>query len=93
MIDITGLDKSAVLAALYNNSRAQGLGALDPRSSQRMTSEQAAAYIERSTEFDYLNGRVMKIDLSADTFDERLYDRDNGHGAAERAIAPLRAAA
>ena len=36
--------------------------------------------------FDYLYGRVMKVDLSKDTFDPFLYDRDNGQGAAERAI-------
>jgi len=36
--------------------------------------------------FDYLYGRVMKVDLSGDEFEERLYDRDLGPGAAQEAI-------
>lgn len=37
--------------------------------------------------FDYLKGRVLKVDLSnPDCFDERLYDRDNDYGAADRAV-------
>jgi len=28
----------------------------------------------------------MKVDLSGDEFDPRMYDRDNGQGAALRAI-------
>jgi hypothetical protein len=40
--------------------------------------------------FDYLRGRVMKVDLSKDAFDPWLYDRDNGAGAAERAVSRLR---
>jgi hypothetical protein len=39
--------------------------------------------------FDYLHGRVMKIGLNTDDLEERLYDRDNGQGAAERALASL----
>lgn len=36
--------------------------------------------------FDYLKGRVMKVNLSGDEFDEWGYDRDNGSGAAHRAL-------
>lgn len=32
----------------------------------------------------------MKIDLSGDSFDTRLFNRDNGEGAAEMAIKALR---
>jgi hypothetical protein len=32
----------------------------------------------------------LKVDLSGNKFDERLYDRDCGLGAAERAISSLR---
>lgn len=90
MIDIKGLKKSAVLAALYNASKPQGFGFLhfDPTP---MTEEEAEKILENDTYFDYLKGRVMKVDLSNDTrFDERLYDRDNGNGAAQRAVNQLR---
>lgn len=30
--------------------------------------------------------RVLKVELSGDEFDERLYDRDCGEGAAQRAV-------
>jgi hypothetical protein len=39
---------------------------------------------------DYFQGRVIKTDLRGDAIDPRLYDRDNGAGAAERAVAKLR---
>lgn len=93
MISITGLDKSAVLAALYNASRPQGMGFMqyDPAP---MTPEQAAAILAQTTYFDYLKGRVMKLNLTSDDeFNEALYDRDNGEGAAERVVAALRATA
>jgi len=85
-INIKGLDKSAVLAALYNNAKPQGMGILhyDPRP---MTYEQAQVILASGqTNFDYLKGRVMKVDLSKDEFNPRLYDRDNGDGAALRAL-------
>ena len=59
-IDLTGLDKAEVLAALYNASRPLGMGFIhyDPAP---MGKEEAAEYLEGGTYFDYLKGRVMKI--------------------------------
>ena len=45
---------------------------------------------EEGQKFDYLNGRVMKIDLSGDELDTRLYNRDNGVDSAENVIRALR---
>lgn len=86
-INLDGLDKAAILAALYNGARPQGLGFLhyDPTP---MTEEEARGLGHGY--FDYLKGRVMKVDLSGDTLDPWLYDRDNGAGAAERIINGLR---
>ena len=87
-ISLIGLDKAEVLAALYNASKPQGRGFLhyDPKP---MTSKEAGVLLKQTTDFDYLQGRVMKVDLSGDTFDPRLYDRDNGQGVAEKAIAVI----
>jgi hypothetical protein len=91
MISIKGLDKAAVLAALYNASRVQGIGFLAARPGD-MTIDQARVELVSSSSihgfmyFDYLHGRVMKVDLSKDEFDEGLYDRDLGKGAAWRAL-------
>ena len=87
-IDISKMDKRAVLAALYNNSKPQGMGFLhfDP---EPMTLEEAGEALKAQSYFDYYKGRVMKVDLSEDALRPWLYDRDNGPGAAARAIASM----
>lgn len=45
--------------------------------------------LSKSTYFDYLNGKVLKVDLSTDELDTFLYNRDNGPDAAEKALEPL----
>ena len=90
VIDIEGLDKAEVLHALYHRSHVQGLGILQAipeytvEDARRDLDEQPGYY------FDYLHGRVLKVDLFGDSFDSRLYDRDCGEGAAEAAINELR---
>ena len=89
-IDIKDLDKADVLAVLYNASKPQKMGfmAYDP---EPMTRESAQKLLDAGhTYFDYLKGRVMKIDLSDDELDTWGYDRDNGQGAAKNAILSLR---
>ena len=44
----------------------------------------------RELYYDYLYGRPLKVDITEDTFEERLYDRDAGHGQARRVINTLR---
>lgn len=88
-ISLEGLDKAEVLAALYNAARPQGMGFLqyDPMPMRR---EEARKLLDSgATYFDYLKGRVMKVDLSGQELRPGLYDRDNGAGAAGRAIESL----
>lgn len=96
MISIKGLDDGAVLAALYNASQPLGMGFLhfDPKP---MSAQEAWEIIYASETaadgtiyFDYLKGRVMKVRLGGPMLDPRLYDRDNGPGAAARAIEAVR---
>lgn len=94
-MDRTGLTNAEVLRALYNASRPQGMGFLhaDPRP---MTVKEAEALIGgtrsepgqpvRGTYFDYLKGRVIKTDVSENPLKLRLFNRDMGPGAGERAI-------
>ena len=89
MVNIKGLDKAEVLLELYNNSHQQGLGMLQP--AKKLTIEDARNLLEETTYFDYLFGKVMKVDLSSDEeFEERLYDLDNGEGKAQSVIDRIR---
>lgn len=90
LVNIKGIDKVELLAALFNASRAQGAGLFAPHT-QAMTKEEAQSLKPESTYFDYIRGRVMKIYLGDDECDTRLYDRDNGPGAAEVVINALHA--
>jgi hypothetical protein len=85
-MDIKGISKAKILAALYNASRPQGMGFLQAKNGD-MTEQEAQKLLDAGqTYFDYLHGRVMKIDLSGNELRTALYDRDNGQGAAEDAI-------
>lgn len=91
MVDIKGLDKARVLKALYDHSHVQGSGFLQAVPDGVVTVEYCAGLLAKHSYFDYLHGRVLKVDLSGDEFDERLYDRDCGEGAAQRAVDSVRA--
>ncbi len=89
-VSIVGLDKAEVLAALYNNSRPQGMGFAN-YDANPMSREEAAELLAQDHYFDYVKGRVMKIDLASnESFSPGLYDRDNGPGAAAKIIEELR---
>jgi len=94
-INITGLSKPEILKALFNGSFQQGMGVLDQSGAVPMTLEAATQIIDERGEdglyFDYVRGRVIKVSLSSETeLRPSLYDRDNGEGAAARAIETLR---
>ncbi len=90
MIDLKKYDKAEVLAALYNHSKPQGMGILHyiPEDMGKKEAQEILD-IDSDLYFDYLKGRIMKVDLSKDELDPCLYDRDNGGRAAERAIATI----
>lgn len=96
MINIEGLDRAEVFAALFNNAKPQGLGLLHY---QQRTMKADEAFMVLSTNssgyIDYYEGRVLKVSLppNAKEFDARLYDRDNGSGAASAAVDAVRARA
>ena len=89
-LSLKGLDKAEVLAVLYNASKPLGMGFIhyDPKP---MTRDEAKQLLDDGqTYFDYLKGRVMKVDLSGEELDVLGYDRDNGQGAAARAVDSLK---
>ena len=95
-VNIAGLDRGAVLAALVNAAQPFGMGFLSAAAagSDPMTATQGAAELIAGKGYvDYVWGRPIKVTLTADSFDPRLYDRDQGVGAAHAAIQTLRASA
>lgn len=88
-ISIAGLDKADVLAELYNAARPQGMGFthFDPKP---MGNTEAAELLKTTKYFDYVKGRVMKVEINGDELDPLLYDRDNGEGAAAKVIEAIR---
>lgn len=93
-MNIVGLDKAAVLAALYNRARPVGLGFLEYKPAQMTVREARQLLDSGQTYFDSLNGRGMKIDLSGELWgDDEVgvlsYNGYNGDNAAEKAIAEL----
>lgn len=101
-VNIAGLDKAELLAALYNNAVPLGMGFLRARSGKMSREEAQTEWIDKNKShdvgiggqylyFDYVNGRPLKVDLSGNEMRTSLYNRDQGEGAAERVVAELRA--
>ena len=64
MVNIQGLDKAEVLLELYNHSHQQGLGMIQPL--KQLTIDDCRLLLEEDYDFDYLFGKVMKVNLSSD---------------------------
>lgn len=103
VIDISGVEKAKVLKALYDNAQCLGMGFLQFVPGDLSIAEARdiidfgsgnsagdyACNVGPRLYFDYFKGRVMKVDLSGNTVDTALYDRDNGPGAGRRALSPI----
>lgn len=85
-MDISKLSKPKVLAALFNSAKPLGMGILHFKPEHVMDEKEAAEILESQTFFDYLEGRVMKVNLGGDILNTYNYNRDNGENAAENAI-------
>jgi hypothetical protein len=87
-VDIEGIPKGAVLAALYNRSSyfgGGGGGRLNPVRGEEL-------FRRDGPSFDRLNGCLLRIDLSGASFDPTRYDEHLGEGAAAVPIRHLREA-
>ncbi len=89
VVNIKGLDKAEVLLALYNHSHYQGFSFLGAVSSYTLEDARKDIKDNPSCYFDYLHGRVLKVDISGDEFSSMLYNRDCGENTAEEAISEL----
>ena len=87
MIDIKGKDKAKILMALFNRAKPLAMSYIDYRPGD-MSYEEAKQIIDspEPNDFDYVQGRVIKVSLDGDSFNPFFYDRDHGQGAAAKAI-------
>lgn len=90
-VNIEGLDKAKLLMALFNNSFQQGMGVMHKEGAVPMNLEDAKNLVAKNTYYDYLRGRIMKVDIKGPMMFTAAYNRDVGHGEAERIVAQLRA--
>ena len=88
-VNIVGLDPAAVLAALYNVAQPKGLGFLQYNPAP-MSVEVAKAILSKTTSFDYLRGRALKIDIEGDFLHARVFDEYHSPGLAARVVESLR---
>ena len=88
-INISGISKPKLLAALYNNACPLGMGYLQ-YTPEPMTEEQAEELLKTQTYFDYHKGRVMKVNFSTDDLYTGGYNMDNGEGSCERIVESVR---
>ena len=95
MIQIGNLSKASILASLYNASSPIGVGFVGAINGPvTMDDVSARDYINQrggNLKFDYVYGRPIKVDLTGDSFDPRLYDcRNGGVGVARHIVEKLR---
>lgn len=70
---------------------AANAGGYWPSAKECPSNDELDKILERqSYDIDYLGGKPLKVNLRGNAFDTRLYNRDNGAGAAQRAIEKLR---
>lgn len=95
-IDIRGIDKAALLAALFNAARFTGPAPEGWGSTYLMTLRDAQSILQQrkptgwGARFWKLIGRPIYADLGVDDLNPIGYDRRNGPGAAAAVVAELR---
>ena len=92
-VDISGIDKVALLRALWENSKpaaffdtfvARNANCKPPQFNEFAAQTAVHHYI------DYFDGRCIKTDISGNKADPRLYDRDHGIGKFAEIVSNLR---
>lgn len=97
-IDITGIDKATLLAALYNRQPPLvGVIAFEDDLRMPMTDKVAAIALIHDEKpagewrFDYLHGRPIKVSFVGDVLEnEHMFDRNAGEGACVEVVKSLR---
>ena len=87
-IDISGLDKVELLHELWENTRPAAFFHHVEHMAPHYDAELAADAVRQH--IDYFCGRCIKTDLTQDTVNPYLYDRDAGAGAFARIVTKMK---
>lgn len=88
-IDVSDIPKARLLQELYANAATPGFwGAIERVPMTDQTAEELTQ--EDRQYFDYLHGRVLKVEINGRVLNSALYDRDNGNGSALRCVDTIR---
>lgn len=90
IVDISGLDKAAILVALYARSKPLGMSILHFVPDDLDYDEAKIILESKQGYVDYLKGSVMQVALNRDILFTRMFNRFNGYRAAEQAIEQLK---
>lgn len=89
-VDISGLDKKALLRALWEHAAIARFFGPDPLRSPWGPSQEVGAADALTRYIDYFDGRCIKTDLTGDTTSTHMYNCDAGAGAFEEIVRCLR---
>ena len=87
-INIQGIQKPLLLRFLWENSQTAVFFSMSGFPAPAFDEQKAVNAVNGY--IDYFQGRVIKCDISGDTADPWLYDRDNGEGAFQRIVSQIR---
>lgn len=93
IIDIRGIEKAALLAALYNGLNPGGASEDFNVRTAPMTKGEAQDIINRirgPLSFTHVKGRALMVDITGDSLDPQKYDQNLGQKAAEKIIVAMR---
>ena len=85
-VNISNLSKETLLKKLWFGSK--NAAVFSNTISLPFDSVKASTAVQKR--IDYFCGRVIKMDISQDSCDSFLYNRDNGDGAVEKIVASMR---
>ena len=89
MTDIEGVDKVALLKELWLNSRPTIFFTLHNQNPPQFDEKKASGVVSGYIDY-YFQGRCIKCDLSGNTADSYLYNRDFGEDALENIVLKLK---
>jgi len=83
-VDISGVDKVVLLRELWNNSKPAAFFTMNGIPPPPFNETNAKFFVDKY--IDYYDGRLIKTDISGDTANPSMYDRDNGSGSFQKSV-------